>query len=66
MEGSHVLAEGPSGMRNPLMVDIEGRFAAVIGAVVRRSIRKAVGEENRGLKAAAESSPADAPAAPGA
>lgn len=54
MTASHNLIETPSGTTNTLTVDIEGRLAPLIGALIRRPIRKALAAENNGLKAAAE------------
>jgi len=54
MSASHDLVETPNGTTNTLTVDIDGRLAPLIGALLRRPIRKAIAIENRALKAAAE------------
>lgn len=54
MTASHLLVETPNGTSNTLTVDMEGRFAWVIGALIRRPIQKAIAAENHGFKAAAE------------
>lgn len=54
MTASHVLAATPTGTRNTLAVDIEGRLAPLVGALVRRPVLKAISTENHGFKSAAE------------
>lgn len=56
MTASHDLVETPNGTTNTLSVDIEGRLAALVGALVGRPIRRAMAIENSALKAAAERS----------
>lgn len=54
MTASHDLVKTSTGTTNTLTVDIDGRFARVVGALVRRPILKAITTENQALKAAAE------------
>lgn len=57
MTATHNLIETPTGTTNTLTVDIEGRLPALLGALIRRPIRKALATENNGFKAAAEGQP---------
>lgn len=51
---SHGLVENETGVINTLTIDIEGRLAPIIGALLRRPILKAMAVENLGFKTAAE------------
>jgi uncharacterized membrane protein len=51
---THLLRPSEAGTTNTLVVEVEGRLSALIGALVRRPIAKAIETENRGFKAAAE------------
>ena len=55
MTGAHVLEPSSEGTRNTLIVDIVGPMAWLVGPMIRRPIRKAIGQENAGFKRAAES-----------
>lgn len=57
MTATHDLVPTANGTMNTLTVEIEGPRAQVIGRIVRRPIRKALQEENKGLKSAAEPTP---------
>lgn len=54
MTANHYLKASGEGTTNTLRVDIEGRIAPLVGAMIARPIRKAIETENHGLKAAAE------------
>ena len=54
MTARHDLVETPTGTRNTLTVELDGRFAPLVGALVRPAIRKAIATENRALKTVAE------------
>ena len=54
MTGSHLIAAHGTGTMQTLRIDIEGALSPVVGAILRRSIRKAICTENQGFKAAAE------------
>ena len=54
MTGAHQLAESGGGTANTLTVDLEGRLAPVVGALLRGPVRKALVAENQGFKTAAE------------
>jgi len=54
MTGSHHVAASETGTINTLTIDIEGWFARLIGALIRRPILKAITAENEGFKSAAE------------
>jgi carbon monoxide dehydrogenase subunit G len=64
MTASHDLVETPNGTTNTLTVDIEGRLAPMVGALVGRPIRRAIAIENRALKTAAESPVQQEPSEP--
>lgn len=54
MTASHDLAESATGTTNTLTVDMAGPLGGVIGALVRRQIRRALSTENEACKASAE------------
>lgn len=54
MTASHELTETPEGTANTLAVDIDGRLAPLIGALLQRPLLRAITMENHGIKAAAE------------
>ena len=64
MTASHDLVETPNGTTNTLSVDLEGRLAPLVGALVGRPIRRAIAIENRALKTAAESPVQQEPSEP--
>ena len=50
MTGTHVLTAAGTGTRCLLRVEASGPLAALLGPVLRRAFRRALAEENRGLK----------------
>lgn len=54
MTGGHDLQPAPGGMRNTLSVEIEGALTPVLGPLLRRTMLKAITQENEGFKRAAE------------
>lgn len=54
MTASHELVPTDGGTTNVLRVDLEGPAAGLVGALLRRPLRKAIATENRGFKAAVE------------
>jgi uncharacterized membrane protein len=54
MTGTHALGARETGTTNKLTVEIEGPLSSLIGALLRRPIAKAIAQENRGFKTAAE------------
>ncbi len=54
MTGGHLLTPTETGTRNTLSIEIEGRLAPVVGALLRRPLAKALETENEGFKSAAE------------
>jgi len=54
MTGAHALAPSPTGTTQTLTIDIKGPLSRSVGALLRRSISKALATENRGFKEAAE------------
>ena len=55
MIATHELLPEGGGTRNVLRVDVEGILALVCWPLLRLAIRRALGEENRGLKRRCES-----------
>lgn len=54
MVGTHDLGADGAGTRNVLGVDAEGPVAVILWPLLRWAMRKALAEENRGLKARCE------------
>jgi len=54
MTASHDMVETSTGTTNTLTVDMDGPIGAVIGALVRRQVKKAIATENEAFKAVAE------------
>jgi carbon monoxide dehydrogenase subunit G len=54
MTGIHQLKATERGTSNTLALELEGRLAPVLGPLVSRSIRRALAQENQGLRRAAE------------
>lgn len=61
MTGTHDVAPEGGGTRNTLSVDAAGPLAALLWPVLRLAMRRALSDENRGLKARCEQPPAAAP-----
>ena len=57
MTANHYLEASAAGTTNKLTVDIEGRMAPLVGALIGRPVLKAITTENQGIKAAAETQP---------
>ena len=55
MTGTHDIAPEGGGTRNTLGVDAAGLIAALLWPVLRLAMRRALADENRGLKARCES-----------
>ncbi|MGB7447743.1 MAG: hypothetical protein WA892_01325 [Ornithinimicrobium sp.] len=56
MTSTYTVAPTCEGVVQTLSVELTGRFARLIGAVMRRPVSMAIARENRGFKRAAESS----------
>lgn len=54
MTARHDLVETPTGTTNTLTVELAGQFAPILGALIRRSVRKALATENAAIRAVAE------------
>ena len=54
MTGTHELAPQGAGTRNVLRVDAKGAVAVMLWPLLRLAMRKALADENRGLKARCE------------
>ena len=54
MVGSHTLVPEGAGTRNVLGVEAEGAFAALLWPILRLAMRRALSDENRGLRARCE------------
>lgn len=54
MTATHELAETADGTENTLSIDIDGRFARILGPLMAVPIRRALATENRGIRTAAE------------
>ena len=54
MVGTHEIAADGTGTRNVLSIDAEGPLAFMLWPVLRGAMRKALSDENRGLKACCE------------
>lgn len=54
MTGRHQMAASDTGTTQTLIVEIEGRMSSIVGVLVRGPIAKAIAQENRGFKTAAE------------
>ena len=61
MTGTHDLSAEGSGTRNTLSLDAGGVLAALLWPVLRLAIRRALADENRGLKARCEQTARDRP-----
>ena len=53
---THELAAAEGGTRNALRVQVEGFLARLFWLIIRRSLRRALAQENEGLKRRCESS----------
>lgn len=53
MTASHELVPTDTGTANVLRLDLDGPLARLVGALLRRPLRKAIAAENRGFKQAA-------------
>jgi uncharacterized membrane protein len=54
MTGAHVLDATESGTTNTLTIEMEGRLSSLVGSLFGRPIAKAIAQENKGFKTAAE------------
>lgn len=54
MTATHRLESDGAGTRTTLEVELDGLLSPIVGAFLRRPIRRALAIENRGLKAASE------------
>ena len=59
MTGTHDVSAEGSGTRNTLGLDAEGVLAALLWPVLRLAVRRALAEENRGLKVRCEQAERD-------